>query len=84
MQNLAVEGQLADWRKGLRGWSKRRRRRRRRWRRRRRRREIKVRDRGRRGRRKKRLAQCLNFSSLLLGFRKDEDSRRGKEVKIVD
>ena len=33
MQNLAVEGQLADWRKGLPGWRKRRGRR---WRKRRR------------------------------------------------
>ena len=37
LQNLAVEGQVADWRKGLRGW---RRRRRRRWRRRRRGSEV--------------------------------------------
>ena len=26
LQNLAVEGQVADWRKGLRGWRRRRRR----------------------------------------------------------
>ena len=36
MQNLAVVGQLADWRKGLPGWRKRRGRRRRRRRERRR------------------------------------------------
>ena len=52
MQNLAVEGQLADWRKGLRGWSKRRKRRRRRSRKRRR-----SSSRRRRRRRKRRWVQ---------------------------